>query len=171
MENKPELETVVDMDTVEEDVFALLTNTPSEPIEIPKRGIKLVFQRPSMTDKFKQRVWATKKLRSFGLTNPETEEPNLAFFFRYWGTLNAFTTKILVEDKKGSISSGGKKYREYEYDPSKDVDYGSVFEKYTMKEIFEPGMSEEAFVSEVIVEHAKWVDAITTVKEDDIKNS
>lgn len=171
MENKPETETAPNIDTIEEDVFALLSNQPSEPIEIEKRGIKLVFKRPSMTDKFKQRVWATRKLRSFGLTSPDAEEPNLAFFFRYWGTLNAFVTKILVEDKKGAISSGGKKYREYEYTPGEDVDYGSLFEKYTMVEIFEPGMSEEAFVSEVIVEHAKWVDNVTSVKEDDIKNS
>ena len=172
METNPELETpLAATEAVEEDVFALLSNEPSNYIEIPRRGIKVVFKRPSMTEKFRQRVWASKKLRSFGIVNQDQDDPNVSFFFRYWGTLNAFITKIIVEDKKGSISSGGKKYREYLYNPEEDVDYGSVFEKYTMEEVFNPGMSEEAFVSEVIVEHAKWMDDSSRVKEDDIKNS
>jgi hypothetical protein len=40
-----------------------------------------------------------------------------------------------------------------------------------MQEIYDKGISEETFVSEVILLHANWINESTKVSEDDIKNS
>lgn len=162
------------MDNIEDteaEILAIITNEASEPIEIPERGVVVVFKRPSMVDKFKQRAWGARKLRSFGLVNPDVEEPNMTFFFRYWAVLNSYISRLLVVNTKGDIKVGGKKYEEYQFDAQTDLDYSSLFEKYVMEEIYEKGHSEEAFVSEVMSVHSDWLNSQIAPEEDDIKNS
>lgn len=157
------------VESTEDFVMAALTNEPSEPIEVGKYKVMVVFKRPSMVDKFRQRGWASRKLKELELT--EEDDPQILFFFRYWGTLNAFVNKIYVEDSSGDVKLSGKKYSEYTFEREKELDYKSLFEKYVMKEIYDKGISEETFVSEVILLHATWINESTKVSEDDIKNS
>lgn len=159
------------LEDTEAQVVSIITNEASEPLELPNRKLALVFKRPTMVDKFRQRAWAAKKLRSFGLTNPDIEEPSMTVLFRYWGIINSYITRILVEDAKGTIKANGKKYREYLYDAATDLDYNSLFEKYVMEEIYEKGLSEEAFVTEVVPIHSDWVENQRIPEEADIKNS
>lgn len=170
MTTKPkEVETISPEET-EEAVMSILTNEPSEPLKVGKYPVRVVFKRPSMVVKFRQRTWASKKLKAFGIYS-DGDDQNTAFFFRYWGTLNAYVTRLLVEDAKGTVKLEGKTYSEYVYDEDVDADYLSVFEKYAMEEIYNKGMSEEAFVSDAIVAHADWLESAAVPKEDDIKNS
>lgn len=165
----PEDKKVEDMESVEDFVIATLTNEPSEPLEIKKYNVRLVFQRPSVINKFKHRAWAHRKLKEIGA---EDSDEQIGFLFRYWGTLNSYVIRILVPDKKGSITVDGKKYVDYEYDFETELDYKSIFEKYVMEEVYNKGKSEEAFLSDVIMVHANWVNENTSIKdEDDIKNS
>lgn len=154
----------------EEAVVSILTNDPSAPVQIPDYPVKVTFQRPKLTDKFKGRNWANKKLKEIGV---DLDDPGdtTAFFFRYWGSLNSFVKSVLVEDENGDIKSEGKTYRAYEFDPHIDVDYSSVFEKYVIEEIYNKGGNEEAFVSNAIVAHAQWVTGEELPEEDDVKNS
>lgn len=157
------------IEATEDSVIQILTNEPSEPLEIEGFNVRLVFQRPRLTEKYKGRIWANKKIKEIGLS--ETDDDMTAFFFRYWGTLNAFTRQVLVEDEAGKIKLKGKTYSQYTYDPQTDMDYSSLFEKYVMEEVFNQGRNEEEFVSDVIVVHAEWLNSLTMPKEDDVKNS
>jgi len=157
------------IEEIEEFLVATLTNEPSDPMLVDKFKTLLVFQRPSLVDKFKQRAWSTKKIREIDIK--ESEDNQLSFFFRYWGTLNSYVKTIMVEDPKGSFKFQGKKYSEYTFDKETELDYKSLFEKYVMEEIYNKGLSEEAFISEVIVLHADWINSTTKMKEDDVKNS
>lgn len=150
-------------------LLASLTNEPSDPLAVEGYKTTVVFKRPSLVDKFKQRAWASRKLKELDI--PADDESQITFFFRYWGTLNSYVRSIYVEDASGEITFSGKKYSEYRFDQSTELDYKSLFEKYVMKEIYDRGLSEEAFISEVIVMHANWVNDNTTVPESDIKNS
>jgi hypothetical protein len=156
-------------EVVEDFVMASLTNEPSEPLEVERYKVRLVFRRPSMVNKFKQRAWAARKLKE--LEVGEGDDPQILFLFRYWGTLNSYVEKIFVENPDGGIKLSGKKYSEYEFDRATELDYKSLFEKYVMKEIYDRGLSEETFVSEVILLHANWINENSKVSEDDIKNS
>lgn len=158
-----------ELEKAEDFVISVLTNEPSEPRELAKYKIYLVFKRPTMAEKFRQRGWTSRKLREFELS--EDDDPQLLFFFRYWGTLNSYVDRIYVEDSSGPVKIAGKKYSEYAFDGKTDLDYKSLFEKYVMEEIYNKGLSEEAFVSEVILLHAGWINETTRVSEDDIKNS
>ena len=159
-----------EMDSVEDVLIATLTNEPSEPVLVETFGVVLIFQRPSLVGKFQGRAWSTKKLKEVGIT--EEDDPNLSFFFRYWGTLNAYVKQLLVQDKSGDFKFKGKTYSDYTFDPAKDLGYKSLFEKYVMEEIYEKGISEESFISEVVVLHADWINSMAqNVKEDDLKNS
>lgn len=160
--------TQVDIEATEDFVMSVLTNEPSDYTLVDKFKTLVVFQRPSLTNKFKQRAWANRKLKELEI---DDDDQQLAFFFRYWGTLNSYVIKVLTEDTKGVVKFGGKKYTEYAYDPSQDADYKSLFEKFVMEQIYNKGLSEEAFVSEVIVLHADWINSNTVAKEADIKNS
>lgn len=171
MTTKPkEVVETISLEEAEEAVMAILTNEPSEPLKVGKYPVRVVFKRPSMVTKFRQRTWASKKLKAFGIYS-DSDDQNTAFFFRYWGTLNAYVVRVLVEDSKGPVKLDGKTYSDYTYDEDVDADYLSVFEKYTMEEIYNKGMSEEAFVSDAIVAHADWMESAAVPKEDDIKNS
>lgn len=158
------------VETTEDFVVSVLTNEPSEPMQVPNQKVIVVFKRPSMMSKFKQRAWSGKKLKEIGIVK-EDEDPQTEFFFRYWGTLNSFVDRILVEDSAGKIKLNGKTYSEYLYDAANELDYKSLFEKFVMEEIYAKGLSEEAFVSSVIILHANWINENTKVKDDDIKNS
>jgi len=58
----------------------LLTNKPSEPIEIENSKARIVFQAPTFTDKYKGRAWAAKKLKDIGISDDDDQE--LSFYFR-----------------------------------------------------------------------------------------
>lgn len=153
---------------VEDFVLAALTNEPSDPLAVDSYKVRVVFKRPAMIDKFRQRTWAAKKLKEIESSD---DDPQTQFFFRYWGTLNSYVDKILIEDGDGLVKVGGKKYREYFFDPKTDLDYKSLFEKYVMEEVYNKGFSEEAFVSAVIMVHANWVSEHAKIAEGDVKNS
>lgn len=161
--------TQVDIEATEDFVMSVLTNEPSDYTLVEKFKTLVVFQRPSLVNKFKQRAWSNRKLRELEIDDEADQQ--LSFFFRYWGTLNSYVINVLIEDAKGEVKFGGKKYTEYSYVPAEDADYKSLFEKFVMEQIYNKGLSEEAFVSEVIVLHANWINENTQAKEADIKNS
>lgn len=145
----------------------LLTNKPSDPISIKNSRVRVVFQAPSFTDKYKGRSWATKKLKEIGITDSEDEE--LAYYFRYWGTLNVHVKKLYVESDSGEISIEDKKYYEYTIDREKDLNYSFVFEKYVFEEMVPRGL-DEGFVTSTILAHIDWI-RDRALEEADIKNS
>jgi len=155
---------------LESQLMGILTNEPSRPRKLEHFNVYVIFQRPAFKDKYKGRVWSSKKLRDIGFTNPTEEDPELSYFFRYWGTLNTFVIKILTPNKGGIHKIGGEQYEEYLYNPETDLDYSSLLEKYVLDELYPKGTSEEMFISDMIVEHANWLDE-SSVEEDDLKNS
>jgi len=169
MTKKPEIQPVDTTEATEEAVMTLITNEPSDPIEIPNFKTLIVFKRPPFKEKYKARVWASKKLKEAGYEDAD-EDRELSFFFRYWGTLNTFVSKIYFESEKGEYSFGGKKYSLYLFDPAKDLDYAALFEKYVIAAIYEKGKSEEMFVSECIIKHTEWL-GLFSVEDSEIKNS
>lgn len=159
------------LEQVEERLIRSLTNEPSAPIKLENYDVYVVFQRPAFSEKYKGRAWAAKKLRSFGLGDAVEEDPDLTYFFRYWGTLNTYVKRILIPaEKNGDIIVEGKHYVDYTYDPRREYDYSSLFEKYVIEEQYNKGYAEDAFVSDVITAHVEWL-AENTVPEEDIKNS
>jgi len=144
----------------------LLKNKPSEPIAIENSKARIVFQAPGFTDKYKGRAWASKKLKEIGIEFDDDQD--LAYYFRYWGTLNTYVKKIYVESEKGQIKMDGKKYSEYMYDASVDLDYKSLFEKYVIEEMYPRG-TDETFVTSVIIAHMNWI-RDRAMEEADIKN-
>jgi len=159
-----------DITQTENKMMGLLLNEPSDFILLENWNIYVIFQRPSFKDKYRGRAWASKKLNEMGFTNPIEEDPQLTYFFQYWGNLNSSITRILVTDEKGKIKKNGKTYSDYEFNSAEDLDYSSLFEKYVMEEVYNKGLSEEMLVSDAIVKHADWLEN-TAVEEDDLKNS
>jgi hypothetical protein len=147
-------------------IINLLKNRPSEPIQIENSKTRLVFEAPGFTDKYRGRAWASKKLKEIGIEFEDDQD--LAYYFRYWGTLNTYVTKVYFEDKNGNIKLDGKKYSEFLYDPKTDLDYKSVFEKYVLEEMYPRGL-DESFVTTAIISHMNWVKD-RTMEEVDIKN-
>jgi hypothetical protein len=145
----------------------LLRNKPSEPIAIEDSKTRVVFQAPGFKDKYKGRAWSSKKLKEIGVDFDDDQD--LAYYFRYWGTLNTYVKNIYIEDENGSIKLEGKKYSEYSYDPSTDLDYKSIFEKYVVEEMYPRGL-DESFVTACVLSHMNWV-RDRALEEVDIKNS
>lgn len=146
-------------------IIDLLKNKPSDPILIDESKTRLVFRAPGFTDKYKGRAWASKKLKEIGLDFDDDQD--LAYYFRYWGTLNTYVTNIYVERENGDIKIEGKMYAEYTYDADKDLDYKSLFEKYVIEEMYPRGL-DESFVTSSILAHMGWV-RDRALEEDDIK--
>jgi hypothetical protein len=147
-------------------LIELLTNKPSEPLEIENSKARVVFQAPAFADKYKGRSWSSKKMKEIDIA--EEDDQDLSYYFRYWGTLNSYVTTVYVEDSKGSIKIGDKKYSLYPYDASKDLNYKFVFEKYVLEEMYPRGL-DEAFVTACILAHMNWVRE-RALEEADIKN-
>jgi hypothetical protein len=145
----------------------LLKNKPSEPLAIEDSKARVVFQAPGFKDKYKGRAWSSKKLKEIGVDFDDDQD--LAYYFRYWGTLNTYVKNIYIEDENGSIKLEGKKYSEYSYDPSTDLDYKSIFEKYVVEEMYPRGL-DESFVTACVLSHMNWV-RDRALEEVDIKNS
>lgn len=149
-------------------VMQILTNDPSDPIQIAGYPVRVVFQRPKLADKYKARAWSMKKLKELGISRDD-EEMNI--YFTYWGVLNGYVRRLLVEDEAGSIRMEGKRYRDYTYDPASDLDYGSLFEKYVVEEVYNKGQNDEPFVWAVITAQLEWLSPTTELQEDNVKNS
>lgn len=142
-------------------MLALLVNEESEDIEVPGYDCSLRFKRPSMTQKHRGRAWAYRKMREFGYNEDEDNAGTSAI--QYWGQLNSFVTSI-------TLTGGGTK-EPYTYDPKVDTDYGSVFEKFVVEEIYNRrGLQEDNFIAQVVVLLMKWIDE-TAVVEGELKNS
>lgn len=148
-------------------LIELLSNKPSDPIEIEGSKARVIFKAPAFADKYKSRAWSSRKLKEIGIT--EEEDPDLAYYFRYWGTLNSYVKTIYVEDSGGNVKLDGKKYSEYHFDPNTDLDYKFLFEKYVIEEMYPRGYDEQ-FVTNTVMKHLEWVQS-RTMEEDDIKNS
>lgn len=147
---------------VEPRLIALLTNEESPPWEVEGYDCFLRFKRPSLSDKHKGKAWAFRKMREFGYDPAEENSGTLSI--QYWGQLNSFVSHIEVVDE------GGMK-RTYPFDPKVDTEYGSVYEKFVVEEIYNArGLQEEGFVGESLVAMARWLDE-TAVEDDEIKNS
>jgi hypothetical protein len=148
-------------------LIELLTNKPSEPLEIESSNVRIVFQAPSFTDKYKGRSWASKKLKQIGIT--EDDDQDLTYYFRYWGTINSYVKHVYVESDNGEIKISGKNYFEYEFSPNKDLDYSSVYEKYVLEEMYPRGLDEQ-FVTSTIIAHMNWI-RDRALEEEEIKKS
>lgn len=147
-------------------LIEILTNKPSEPILIENTSTRVVFQAPAFADKYKGRSWSSKKLRELEISDEDDQD--LAYYFRYWGTLNSYVNKIFIADSSGDTTIEGKKYSLYEFDKEKDLDYKFLFEKYVFEEMYPRGL-DEAFVTSCIIAHMTWVRE-RALEEDDIKN-
>jgi hypothetical protein len=157
----PEIQEEKDIKLIE-----ILTNKPSEPIEIENSKTRVVFQAPAFADKYKGRSWSSKKMKEIGIS--EEDDQDLAYYFRYWGTLNSYVTKVYVENESGDVKIGDKNYVEYSYDPSKDLNYKFLLEKYVLEEMYPRGI-DEMFVTSSIIAHMNWV-RDRALEESDIKN-
>lgn len=154
----------------EQKLMNLLSNEPSDTVKLDDYDVYVVFQRPTFKDKYKHRAWASKKLKEFGYQDAETEDPDLAYFIRSWGAVNSHVVKLLYKSETGSYTLEGEKYAEYAYDSETDLSYDSLFEKYTIEEIYNKGGAEDAFVASGIIAYTRWSDEFT-LTGDDIKNS
>lgn len=148
-------------------IIELLTNKPSDPLKVENSKARIVLRAPAFSDKYKGRSWASKKLKEIGL-GEEDEDPDLAYYFRYWGTLNSYVSTIYVEDANGSIKIDDKTYSEYRYNPQEDLNYKFLFEKYVLEEMYPRGL-DESFVTSSIMLHMNWVRE-RAMEEADIKN-
>lgn len=160
------------LEEAEDKVIRILTNQESSHMKImgEKETIYVVFKKPPFSQKHKGRVWAAKKLAELGFTENVTEDSELTYYFRYWGTLNTQVVDLLVPSPSGDVVIEGKKYKSYEYDPKKDLDYESKFEKYAIKEYYDQGFSEENLVTSIMMAHLQWSRG-RTIEEADVKNS
>jgi len=147
-------------------LIEILTNKPSEPVLIDNTSTRVVFQAPAFADKYKGRSWSSRKLKELDISDEDDQD--LSYYFRYWGTLNSYVTRILVEDSSGDVSIDGSKYVEYSFDAEKDLDYRFLFEKYVLEEMYPRGL-DESFVTSCIIAHMNWV-RDRALEEDDIKN-
>lgn len=154
----------------EQKLMNLLSNEPSDPVRLEGYDVYVVFQRPSFKDKYRHRAWASKKLKEFGYADAETEDPDLAYFIRSWGAVNSHVSKLLYKSEQGDYVIDDEKYAEYTFDQQKELTYESLFEKYTIEEIYNKNYAEDAFVAAGIIAYTKWSDTFT-LTGDDIKNS
>lgn len=159
-------ETVGSAENKDVKLIELLTNKPSDPLKVENSNARVVFQAPAFTDKYKGRSWSSKKLKDIGLS--EEDDPDLSYYFRYWGTLNAYVSKIYVLSDSGDVTIDGESYSEYVFDPEKDLDYKFLFEKYVLEEMYPRGL-DESFVTSCIILHMNWVKD-RAMEEADIKN-
>ncbi|MFA5626219.1 MAG: hypothetical protein WC965_01925 [Thiohalomonadaceae bacterium] len=137
-------------------LVGLLINEESEPFEVPGFDCKVTFKRPTIAGKHKGKAWSFRKIKEYGY-DPDDENSG-TLVLQYWGQLNAYVHRILVDGK------------EYPFDPKVDTEYSAVFDKYTVEEVYNKGESEDSFVSVVIVLLAKWLDE-TVLSDDEVKNS
>jgi len=151
-------------------VMDILTNDPSDPVQLEGYDVYVMFQRPAFKEKYRHRAWASKKLKEFGYTDAEAEDPDLAYFVRSWGAVNSHVVKLFYKSDTGSHTLGGEKYAEYSFNAETDLDYGSVFEKYTIEEVYNNNQPEDSFVAAGIIAYTRWVEKFT-LTGDDIKNS
>lgn len=147
-------------------LIEILTNKPSDPLPVENSKARVVFKAPAFSDKYRGRSWASKKLKDIGLD--EDEDPDLTYYFRYWGTLNCYVTRLYVEDPAGPIKIDDKKYSEYSYNPETDLNYKFLFEKYVIEEMYPRGL-DETFVTSSIMLHMNWIKD-RAMEEADIKN-
>jgi len=155
---------------LEDNFMKLMTNEPSDPVQIDEYDVYVVFQRPAFKDKYKARAWASKKLKEFGFENPDVEDPEFAYFIRSWATVNSHVVKLFVGDEAGSVSIEGKPFSEYEYNSETDLDYSSVFEKYVVEELYNKNQQEDIFIASAVLMYTRWVNTFQ-FDGDDIKNS
>jgi hypothetical protein len=146
-------------------LIEILTNKPSDPIEIENTKTRVVFQAPAFAEKYKGRAWSSKKIKEIGISDEDDQD--LAYYFRYWGTLNSYVTKIYVEDESGDVKISDKNYTEYKYNSSKDLNYKFLLEKYILEEMYPRGI-DEMFVTSSIIAHMNWV-RDRAMEEADIK--
>lgn len=138
-------------------LMGILTNEPSPYIEIPEFEVELQFQRPPLAKKHKHKAWAFNKMREYGYRLDEDNSGTM--ILQYWGQLNSFVI---------GITNNGKPFS---YDPEKDTEYGSLYEKFVVEEIYNTrGLQEEGFVSSSILALARWLDS-TEAEEEETKNS
>lgn len=161
---------VTSEEQLEDNFMQLLTNDPSDPVKVENYDVYVVFQRPAFKDKYKARAWASKKLKEFGFENADSEDPELSYFIRSWATVNSHVIKLFYKDENGSTAIKGEPYSEYEFDPKKDLDYASVFEKYAVEELYNKGEQEDMFVASGILMYTRWMNKFE-FDGDDIKNS
>jgi hypothetical protein len=157
-------------DNIEDKLIHVLTNDPSTPLEVPNYGCLLIFKRPDFKLKYKGRGWAVGKITEFELEN----DANMSFVFRYWGVLNTYITNIYMEHPQGDVRKNGKTYIEYLFDPTKDLDFKYLFEKFVVEEIYNKRqISDDIFISAVMEVHSKWTNTTTidSAEEEDLKNS
>jgi len=156
---------------LEENFMQVLTNDPSDPIPLEGYDVAIVLQRPSFRDKYKFRAWSSKKLKEFGFSDAEEEDPELAYFIRSWGAVNSHVVSLFYKDEaNGSVKINGETFSEYVYKPEEDLDYTSVFEKYAIEEIYNKGKSEDMFIAAGIIAYTQWMEKFQFTG-DDIKNS
>lgn len=155
---------------LEDNFMKLVTNEPTDPVQVDDYGVYVVFQRPAFRDKYKARAWSSKKLKEFGFDDAETEDPEFAYFIRSWATVNSHVTKLFVEDENGSVAINGTTCSEYEYSPETDLDYSSVFEKYVIEELYNKNKQEDIFIASAVLLYTRWVNTFQ-FDGDDIKNS
>lgn len=149
---------------VEERVILQLTNEQSDPYTY--RGFKFIFKRPEYKNKFKGRRWATAKIKE-QTGEGEEEDPDIAFYFRFFGTTCNYVHKIFRIVEKDDK----REYVEYKFDPATELDYSFVFEKFIVDEVYgKITDDEEEFVFEVAKLQTQWLES-QKVDESDIKNS
>lgn len=159
-----------ELEKLETKIMTTLTNEASEPKDVKGYGILLIFKRPSFTEKYKGRAWANKKLQELDLVDDDA----MSTMFRYWGMLNSYVVKALVEDPNGRIKSGDKIYSEYIFIPEQDLDYKSLFEKLVIAEIYNKrNLADDVFVTKCIDTFLAWIESftITTKEGEAVKNS
>lgn len=149
----------------EDYVAVVLSNEPSEMLSVDSYKIRVVFQRPSMVNKFKHRAWRDKKLKEIGALY---ESQDLTMYFNMWSQMNSHIKHVYLEDKEGDVTFDGTKYREYELT---DQAFLSAIEQFTHQEVYEKGKSDEEFVLAVWEVYLKWVEGAVIPDTEDVKKS
>ncbi len=155
---------------VEDKVMNILSNEPSDPVKLDNYNVYVVFKRPSFKDKYKGRAWGSKKLKEIGYDDATEEDPEIAYFFRMWGSVNTSVKRLLAQDDEGDITLDEQTYSDYPYNAKTDMEYSGPFEKYAIEEIFNHGGQEDMFVAAGIIAYTRWTERFS-ISGDDIKNS
>lgn len=157
MADKKKQMTETEVAEVETKLIPLLKNDPSDPVTL-KGGEKVVFQRPSMSNKYRHQIWLTKKLKEVGIEATD-EDSEYLFYFQYFSLLNGHVVSLTTPEGE-----------EYTYDQKSDQDYKFLFEKYAVEEYFNKNKAEEDFVLDAIEKFVQWQND-TSVGLDELKNS
>jgi len=160
----------VNEEEIETKVLSMLSNEPSEPVKLSDHDVYVVFQRPPFTDKYKARSWSSRKMKEFGYTNIDEEDPDLGYFLRSWGAVNTHVKEIYYFDEDGEIEINQRTYSPYNYNPETDKDYEYLLEKFAIEEYYNKGKSEDMLIASAIIAYTEWFDSFN-VDGDDIKNS